>query len=75
MPQDAILNAGCVPLPIALAPPSIVALGTVPLDTSGAIVLPALNSGIGASIAVQAVTFDATFSPRGTSAALGLQLQ
>ncbi|MBL8768120.1 MAG: hypothetical protein JNL94_12170 [Planctomycetes bacterium] len=73
--NEAIALVGDVPLFFALLPPTLVHLGVVPLDATGAASLPASNPGIGATIAIQAVVFDATLTPRGTSQALDLGLQ
>ncbi|MBK6939102.1 MAG: hypothetical protein IPH13_02700 [Planctomycetes bacterium] len=73
--NDAIVLVGDVPLFFALLPPTLVQLGVVPLDSGGAVSLPASNPGVGASIAVQAVVFDATLTARGTSQVLDLGLQ
>jgi hypothetical protein len=42
-----------IPYFFALAPPWIVALGEVPLDAQGALLVPAVNPGLGVGVAVQ----------------------
>lgn len=70
--NEQVVTFDDVPLFFALLPPSIVVLGTFPLDATGALTLPATNPGIGASIAIQAIVFEN--APRGTSTALTLGL-